>query len=122
MNIDDFRGEKPALDLFDYFECHSTAWGWFEDRFGTIKRQFRIEITGTITAGELRLGEEFFYRDGARARRVWHINRTGEAGYCGRADDVVGVARGRAEGPALNWRYRLALPVGKRSYHLETIA
>ena len=56
--------------------------------------------------------EDFLYSDGETEQRIWHITRTGDGTYEGRADDVVGVANGVARGKALNWSYDLMLKVG----------
>ncbi|WP_343564019.1 DUF3833 domain-containing protein [Kiloniella sp. b19] len=119
MKVEDFKSEKPELDLFEYFEGETVAWGWFEDRFGTVKRQFRVDITGTVSNSALTLDEDFFYRDGERSQRVWTITRDGTNGYIGTAADIVGEARGTVSGNALNWKYTLALPVGGSVYHVD---
>ena len=35
---------RPAFDLAAFFNGKSVAYGIFEDRFGNLRRQFRIEI------------------------------------------------------------------------------
>jgi hypothetical protein len=59
------------------------------------------------------LDEQFQYRDGERDRRVWTITKTDDHTYEGRADDVIGVAKGESYGNALNWRYDMDLKVGE---------
>ena len=43
-----FENNKPKLDLFAFFEGETIAYGIFEDRFGNLKRQFRVNIKGKI--------------------------------------------------------------------------
>ena len=57
MNPRDFSDSSQRLDLFDYFEGHTLAWGLFEDRFGKLRRQFRVDITGTVDGDTLVLEE-----------------------------------------------------------------
>ncbi|WP_296994155.1 DUF3833 family protein, partial [Thalassospira sp. UBA1131] len=64
MKPQDFAQKEPRFDVFDYFEGDSWAWGIFEDRFGTLRRQFTVEITGTVEDGVLTLEEDFIYDDG----------------------------------------------------------
>ncbi len=119
MKIEDYAGTEPEFRLRDYFLGETRAWGVFEDRGGTVKRQFTVDIAGTMEGDELVLTEDFVYRDGERSRRVWRIRRLDEHRYEGRADDVVGVAEGVAHGQALNWRYTLALEVDGRTWNLD---
>lgn len=119
MEISDFRNTEPRLVLEQYFTGKTRAWGIFEDRFGTLRRQFTVDITGRFDGRELVLDERFQYRDGEQDRRVWTIAKIGENTYEGRADDVVGVATGKAYGNALNWRYDMDLKVGDGSWRVH---
>ena len=119
MAPEDFSRQQPNLDIYQYFSGETRAWGLFEDRFGQVRRQFRVEITGRVEDGELVLEEDFFYDDGERDRRVWRIRRDGEQSYVGGASDVVGEALGRAAGNALNWRYDMDLKVGDRTWRVS---
>jgi hypothetical protein len=118
MTPDKFKDGPPKLDLFTYFQGQTKAWGLFEDRFGTVRRQFQVDIQGTVTDGTLTLDEGFRYDDGELARRVWTIRRDGPGTYVGWADDVVGEARGWAAGNALHWSYTLDLPVGGSTWRV----
>lgn len=119
MKVEDFADTEPKFVLEDYFAGNVEAWGIFEDRFGRLRRSFTVAITGTLNADGLTLDERFCYADGEKDRRVWHIRRLDEHRFEGRADDIVGVAEGHAYGKALNWRYRLDLPVGGRKIRVS---
>lgn len=119
MTLDDFADGTPRFRLEDYFAGRTTAWGIFEDRFGRVRRQFRAEITGRYEAGVLTLVEDFVYSDGEQEQRVWRITPQGDGRYEGRADDVVGVAKGEARGNAVHWQYDLELPVGERIWQVH---
>lgn len=114
MKPEDFADTRPTLVLEEYFAGHVEAWGIFEDRFGRLRRSFTVQIDGSWDGEELTLDERFCYDDGETDRRVWRIRKLDAHHYQGRADDVVGIAEGRAYGKALNWRYRLDLPIGDR--------
>jgi len=118
-SLKDFEtSNQPTLDLYDYFQGRSLAYGVFVDRFGTLRRQFKVVVDGRIDADVLILDEDFYYADGERDRRVWRIRRTGPGRYEGRSDKVVGVADGRAAGNALNWKYKFDLPVGEDTWRV----
>ncbi|MEX2311790.1 MAG: DUF3833 domain-containing protein [Rhodospirillales bacterium] len=108
----DFKNATPRLVIEDYFNGKTRASGMFEDRFGNLRRQFTVDITGTWDGDALVLDEHFLYADGERDRRVWTITKTGPNTYQGHADDVIGSATGQAYGNALNWRYEMDLKVG----------
>ena len=112
MNIEKFKGSQPTLTLEDYFEGKTEAWGMFHDRFGNLKRTFKVDITGTKESNTLTLDEKFLYDDGEQDSRVWTIKILGNNQYSGTASDVVGEAKGISEGNALNWKYKLNLKVG----------
>jgi hypothetical protein len=112
MDIEKFKENKPKFSLENYFEGKTEAWGMFHDRFGNLKRTFKVDITGTLKSDTLTLDEKFLYDDGEQDSRVWTIKILGNNQYSGTASDVVGEAKGIASGNALNWQYRLNLKVG----------
>ena len=112
QDISDFSEAPRTLKLEDYFAGETTAHGVFEDRFGKVRRQFRVDITGTVEDGVLTLDEDFHYDDGERDRRVWVIDILGDGKYRGTAGDVPGYATGEVSGNAFNWRYKVDLKVG----------
>lgn len=119
MDIRKFKAASPQLVLEEYFTGKTRAWGIFEDRFGTLRRQFTVDIDGRWNGKTLVLDERFDYRDGETDRRVWTIEKISEHRYEGRADDVIGVAVGEARGNALTWRYSMDLKVGDSTLRVQ---
>ena len=83
MKIEGFEGATPRLVLEDYFAGETRAWGIFEDRYGNLRRAFRIDIAGTgdgrfPTMIEDFLYEDFLYSDGETDWRIWRIEKRGE--------------------------------------------
>ena len=118
-DVSTLADRQPALDLAAFFAGDSIAYGIFEDRFGNLRRQFRVNMTGTVEGDTLTLVEDFLYDDGERADRTWVIRRTGvdEDGsvrYEGNAADVSGTASGRVAGNTLNWEYDVVLEMSGR--------
>jgi hypothetical protein len=112
MKPTDFAKTEPVLVIERYFDGETRASGIFEDRFGRVRRQFTVDITGTVKGDTLVLDERFRYSDGETDQRVWTIRKTAPSRYEGWADDVIGVAVGEASGNALNWQYDMDLKVG----------
>ena len=111
MDVKNFETETPKFVLEDYFNGKTRAWGMFHDRFGNLKRSFKVDIKGTIDNDILTLDEKFVYNDGEKESRIWSIKILGNNKYTGTADDVIGKAMGISSGNALNWKYKLNLKV-----------
>jgi hypothetical protein len=114
-----YREQTPVLDLATYFNGPLTAWGYFADRKGEVKRRFTVTMTGEWTGNQGVLTEDFVWSDGERQRRVWKLTRLDAHRYAGRADDVKGEAHGVAHGNALQWRYTLLLPVDGKTVEVQ---
>ncbi len=117
--VDTYRNEKPVLDLRQYFNGTMDAWGMFQDRSGKVVKRFTVRIDAKWQGDTGVLDEHFEYSDGSKSRRVWTITRTGDRGYRGTADDVVGEAIGEVSGNALRWRYVLKLEVDGRTWEVD---
>jgi hypothetical protein len=116
--IEEFAGTRPAFTPEAYFAGRTTGWGFVRDFWGQYRREFTVAVDGRLDGGELVLDERFTYADGSTDSRVWRITREpeegagGVAGYTGRADGIVGPARGQAAGRMMQWVYEMDLPIG----------
>ncbi len=119
MKAEDFADREPRLLIEDYFAGKTQAWGIFQDRFGTLRRQFEVDIEGTWDGETLTLVEDFLYDDGETEQRIWRIKKSGAHTYAGLAEGVIDQAEGVAYGNALNWRYRFALKVGDSTWNVQ---
>lgn len=119
VDVNRYAAEKPELDLRRYFNGTLDAHGMFQDRSGDVVKRFHVVIDARWQGDTGTLDERFTYSDGSTQRRVWTLTRHDAHRYSGRADDVVGEARGEASGNALRWRYVLSLPVDGKVYHVD---
>lgn len=119
QQIGDYAGEKPVLDLREYFNGTVDAWGVFTDRSGKVVRRFTVVMACSWTGDDGVLDEAFTYSDGTTQRRVWRMKKLPDGRYTGRADDVVGQAEGQSRGNAFRWGYTLALPVDGRIIEVQ---
>ncbi len=119
QQIDDYTAEKPVLDLRTYFNGTLDAYGVFSDRSGRVVRRFTVLMVCTWSGDEGTLDEDFSYSDGTRQKRIWRLTRLADGSYTGRADDVVGIARGQQRGNAFHWTYTMALPVDGTVYEVQ---
>ena len=53
QKLTDFDKTQPEFSLIDFFEGDSLAYGIFEDRFGTLQRRFKVNISGQKTQEEI---------------------------------------------------------------------
>ena len=114
-----FAGTTPKFVLEDYFRGKTKAWGVVHNRSGRLVRQFTVDMDGEWDGKELTLTEDFVYADGKKEQRIWRIRKIDEHHYEGRADDVVGVAKGYQYGQALYWTYDLNLDVDGSTYQIH---
>ena len=119
MDVENFAGKEPELQLEKYFDGETKAWGIFEDRFGNLRRQFTVNITGSWNGKKLVLDEHFEYSDGEVERRVWKITKEDQHNYVGTADDVFGIAKGKVFGNAFQWGYDVNLKFSGRLWRVS---
>lgn len=119
MNVTDFKNGHPPLVLEEYFEGQTVAAGIFQDRFGTVRRQFFVKIEGRWDGETLTMIEDFDYSDGEQEQRIWTLKKTDDHRYEGTADGVVGIAQGEARGNAFNWTYTFDLKVGDGTWRVD---
>lgn len=119
VDVTQYADQQPALNLERFFSKPVKAWGMFQKRSGEVAKRFEVDIVSRREGNNLILDERFLYSDGTRQRRVWTLTPEGQGRWSGRADDVVGVAKGEIAGNALRWRYRLNLPVDGTTYEMS---
>ncbi|MEQ3670071.1 DUF3833 domain-containing protein [Pseudophaeobacter sp.] len=109
--LSDAKLSDKTLNLEEYFQGRTVAYGQFEDRFGTVRRRFKVDIDGTWDGTVLRLAERFRYSDGTQETRNWALTKTGPETWTGTAEGVQGLARGTESGDTFNWHYTIDLPL-----------
>ncbi|WP_425091663.1 DUF3833 domain-containing protein [Tropicimonas sp. S265A] len=109
--LDDAKLSDRALNLEDFFEGQTVAYGQFQDVLGTVRRRFEVQIDGQWDGRVLTLTEDFVYEDGSTEQRVWTLTKTGPETWEGTAPGVVGTAFGEERGDTFNWAYTIDLPM-----------
>ena len=110
-SLEDPKLSDKTLNLEEYFDGRTVAYGQFNDRFGTVRRRFEVVIDGTWDGEVLTLVEDFTYADGSKEERIWSLVKTGPDSWQGTAAGVQGVATGEERGDTFNWRYQIDLPL-----------
>ena len=119
QQIATYAQHKPLLDLAQYFNGTLDAYGVFTDRSGTVVKRFTVVMVCTWNGDDGVLDEDFRYSDGSTQKRIWRLRKLGEGRFSGRADDVVGDARGETRGNTFHWTYTLNLPVDGRVLEVQ---
>jgi len=117
--VEQYRAEKPVLDLKTYLNGTLEAWGIFQWRGREVQNRFHVVIDAKWEGDTGVLDERFTWSDGTTSRRVWTLTKRPDGTWRGTADDVVGEAVGEIAGNALRWRYVLALPVDGKVYNVD---
>ncbi|MEO1018978.1 MAG: DUF3833 domain-containing protein [Pseudomonadota bacterium] len=121
MKIEDYAGTTPEFRPERFFEGETQAWGFFQDRFGTVRREFFITTEGTVEGDVLTLIERFAYSDGINDERTWTLTKTGAQSYEGTAHDVIGTAEVTVEGRAMRMAYDLNLKMNGREMQVHFV-
>ena len=131
QKLSSFEKTQPTFSLFEFFDGYSLAYGIFEDRFGNLKRRFKVNISGRrsqeILNGksveQITLTEDFIYEDGEKQSRIWIIEKdfseSGSEIYKGEAKDVIGIAEGSASGSAFYWQYAIDLKISDNNFRVK---
>ena len=57
VNVTDFRGETPGLDLAQYFDGTIDGWRLFQDRSGKVIKRFYVRIDASWNGNQSTLNE-----------------------------------------------------------------
>lgn len=110
-SLDQPKLSDRKLNLEEFFDGRSIAYGQFQDVFGNVSRRFEVEIDGTWDGQTLTLVEDFVYEDASTEQRIWTLTKTGPDRWQGTAPGVEGVALGKESGDTFNWGYSIDLPI-----------
>lgn len=108
-----------SFDLTTLLSGRTRAWGVFEDRQGTVRRRFEIDIRGGWQGREFVMQEDFQFDDGERTTKEWRVRPLPGGVFEAVGDDVVGVARGETTGNVIRMAYRYRLKVNGRSFAVD---
>ena len=116
----DFAGSNTVFKPDEYFIGHTHSWGVTENRVGEPSSRFTTDSFGKREDdGDVMIEQTFHYEDGRTQLRTWQVHRIDEHHYEATANDVIGKARGEAQGNAFRWEYTIALKAGNPFSHVH---
>lgn len=119
MDIKTYADNKPQLTLQDYFSGKIQAQGMVQNWSGILTRRFQVTMQGNWQGNKGTLSEHFSYDDGKEQNRLWRWQLIDKHHFVGKADDVVGEARGEQYGNVIHMWYILEVPIGNKTYKLN---
>ncbi|GAA6170971.1 DUF3833 domain-containing protein [Colwellia sp. KU-HH00111] len=118
-NIEDYQTANASFDIKRYFSGNVIAWGIIEDYSNKVNRRFCVEINGTWQGDTGVLAEKFYYDDSEISYRNWQLTKHTDGSYTGKAEDVIGTAKGVHQGFAFQFNYTLALEIEDNTYQVN---
>ncbi len=104
-----FADRTPQFHLEDFYNGHSTGYGFFFSRSGNVVRQFTADENGHWDGKVLTLHEHYVFEDGKTQDRDWTYEKEPDGTWIGRTPEVVGVTTGRESGNAYRMHYTFDL-------------
>ena len=106
-------GTGPAFDPIAFFDGHTHSWGVIESRSGAPTGRIVTDSRGEKDgSGRLRMVQHLSFQDGSRQVRDWTMWRSGPNRFDATANDMVGTAKGKADGSTFHWHWVLARSPG----------
>ncbi len=117
--VDNYTTVKPQVDMREFFNGDVVGWGVLFDYQGRKTRHFTFTIKGTWDGNKGKMEEYFSFNDGEQSERIWMIDFSDDSTFKATAADVVGEAKGKQKGNAINLKYVLKVPYGKSTIDLD---
>jgi len=108
-SIKDYENSEPEFDLQLFFTGELKGWGLVKNWKGEVTQRFSVDLDGKWEQNKGTLYELFKYSDGRAQERIWKLESLDNGASIGRANDVVGEAKGQQSGFAFNWSYTLLI-------------
>ena len=106
-------GMGPAFDPTSFFAGHTHSWGVIETRSGAPSEWVVTDSHGEQQGtGRLHMVQHLTFQDGTTQQRNWTLWRSGPGRFDATANDMVGTAKGDADGNTFHWQWVLARDPG----------
>lgn len=103
----------PPFDPVAFFDGHTHSWGVIESRSGAPTEWIVTDSHGEVDgANRLRMVQHLSFQDGTRQDRDWLLWRSDSGGFEATANDMVGSAKGQADGGIFHWQWVLVRSPG----------
>ena len=110
-----YKNKKPFLDFRSYYTGPLKAWGVIQARNGRVIQKIDMDMIGSWQGDIGKLHEVIRYQDGSSEERTWSITYLNNDQYEGTTSNVIGKAVGSVCGNAANTKYKMKVPIGKKT-------
>lgn len=118
-NLQDYQDSKPKVSIKEFFNGPLHAWGIFQDYTGKVIKHFTVKMEGRWVGNKGELSENFEWSDGTKTQRIWKLEALSDNHVISTANDVIGQGEGKSLGNAIQWVYRLKVPVNGSEYEFD---
>lgn len=117
----DLAARGPRFDVRQHLSGPILCEGVIYGPTGRITSRFVADMNGTWDGNTGTLAETFRYDTGSVQDRCWTLVLANDGSIRATAPDVVGTGQGRAEGPAVQMRYRIKLDAEAGGHELDVV-
>jgi hypothetical protein len=117
----DLAGRGPRFDPRQHLNGPILCEGVIYGPTGRVTSRFVADMQGSWDGNTGTLRERFHYDSGTVQDRCWTLRLGNEGSIRAEAPDVIGTGSGRAEGPAVQMRYRIKLDAAAGGHELDVI-
>ena len=117
----DFAGKGPVFDPRSHLSGPILCEGVVYGPTGRVSSRFVADMEGVWQGTTGVLVERFRYDTGTVQNRVWTLRLGNDGAIAAEAPDVVGVGVGRAQGSAVEMRYRIRLSPEAGGHVLDVV-
>lgn len=118
-NLEYYKDTSPKADIKEFFNGKINAWGLVQDWRGRVTTRFDVHMVGSWEGNKGKLEEDFTYYDGKKQHRTWILTQNADGSYTGTASDIIGEAKGKTEGSAVQWSYVMDIEVDGKTYRIK---
>ncbi len=117
--INQYEHNYPKLSLQEFLNGKITGYGIIEDFRSNVTKRFQFSGTALWTGDSGRFDEKITYSDGKVESRVWQIKKLSESSYEAYNPDLIGIAKIKVSGNAMNWQYTMKIKVDDSIYKIN---
>lgn len=117
---EDYAGQGRTFDIREHLDGSMICEGVIYGPAGRVTTRFVAEMDATWQGDTCRMTEAFHYDTGGGLSRAWTIRMLDGDRFEATAPDIIGTARGRQTGSAVQLKYAIRLPDSAGGHVLDT--
>lgn len=120
IDVNQYKDETPKLDLQAYLSGKIKGYGIVQDGNHNVTKRFDFSGFASWSGNIGTFNEKIVYTDGKVDKRVWKFTKINNGYYEATTPDVIGKAKIKIAGNAMNWKYTMNVKVNdKTTYKID---